>query len=349
MVRLTNLDFNVSRDLAMTGGTIDSNFQLFDPSDGVYTFRFSVDTNATVENVSPTLFDGLALWLDANDTGGVAGEWKDKSGRLRHAVANGSPDLISNGFNGLPVMRYSGNNAGTGRDYHDFGKIGSVRTVFWVWKNSGGWYFMLGDRDNSHFHRQSYMFDSTWASSRVKEGTLRLNGSLVSTTSTPFQNQMSIIALRTTGDVSATYFSKDRNRNNDRFANGDLGELVIYDKPLSDSEMSIVESYLSQKWGIGGAPSSSSMITLAADTVQDEYGEGNDFAIALMRKMYRAITKGTTCLPGGPLMTTLLAPMGLLRENPFMEEPQTCMMRRLPNMVDSEEGFVSTRPSPMRV
>ena len=52
MVRTNNLDFNVSRDLAMTGGTIDSNFQLFDPSDEVYTFRFSVDTNATVENVS---------------------------------------------------------------------------------------------------------------------------------------------------------------------------------------------------------------------------------------------------------------------------------------------------------
>ena len=72
--------------------------------------------------------------------------------------------------------------------------------------------------------------------------------------------------------------------NTDRFANGDLAELIIYDKPLSDSEMSIVESYLSQKWGIGGAPAPSSMITLTADSVQDEYGEGNDFAIALTEK-----------------------------------------------------------------
>ena len=84
------------------------------------------------------------------------------------------------------------------------------------------------------------------------------------------------------------------------FANGDLAELIIYDKPLSDSEMSIVESYLSQKWGIGGAPAPSSMITLTADSVQDEYGEGNDFAIALMRKMYRAITRADDLIAWWP-------------------------------------------------
>ena len=209
---LTNLDFNASTDLSMTGGIIDSSFQQFNPDDGSYTFRFSVDTNASVENVSPTLFDGLALWLDANDTGDVVGSWKDKSGRDRNVTAHGSPELVSNGFNALPIMRYSGNNASTGRDYHNFGKIGNIRTVFWVWKNSGGYYFMLGDSDNAHFHRDSNMFNSQWASTKVKDGYLRVNGASVSPTVAPFPNEMTILALRTTGDVSASYFSKDRGR-----------------------------------------------------------------------------------------------------------------------------------------
>ena len=37
-----------------------------------------------------------------------------------------------------------------------------------------------------------------------------------------------------------------------RYANGDLGELLIFTSPLSDGEIEKVEGYLAHKWGLDG-------------------------------------------------------------------------------------------------
>ena len=96
------LDFNLSRDLVMTGGAIDPTSLAYDSIEDVYTFQYSVDPSLTdpavMELLSPTLFPGLELWLDANDSSfGVdgVGVWRDKSGNGRDAtVSMGTP-----GFN----------------------------------------------------------------------------------------------------------------------------------------------------------------------------------------------------------------------------------------------------------
>ena len=60
------------------------------------------------------------------------------------------------------------------------------------------------------------------------------------------------MTLRTTGNVEASSFSNDRNIGG-RYANGDLGELLIYTVPLSDEEIDKVEGYLAYKWALDGA------------------------------------------------------------------------------------------------
>ena len=57
-----------------------------------------------------------------------------------------------------------------------------------------------------------------------------------------------IIAIRTTGMLPASSFSKDRA--NDVYWDGDLAELIIYQEELPVPTMRMVEGYLAHKWGI---------------------------------------------------------------------------------------------------
>ena len=65
--------------------------------------------------------------------------------------------------------------------------------------------------------------------------------------STSIPASLSIVSLRTTGNVKADNFSKDRA--NGAFK-GELGELLIYDQALSDLQLKEVEQYLSLKWSL---------------------------------------------------------------------------------------------------
>ena len=187
----------------------------------------------------------IKLWLDANHTSSAESTWTDRSSYSNHATKHGSPLSFLLLKNALPIMRYSGSDG----EYHSFANIQDIRTVFWVLKHNGGYYFMLGDDNRYHFHRGSNMFNYSGASNNVKNGTLRLNGVLSGTTTTGFQSDMSILSIRTTGNVEASNFSNDRNVGG-RYANADLAELIIYNKALTDLEIQMVEGYLAQKWGL---------------------------------------------------------------------------------------------------
>ena len=67
--------------------------------------------------------------------------------------------------------------------------------------------------------------------------------------STNYPNDLSIISLRTNGNVSADRFGQDRGFNGRQWV-GKLGELLIYNQVLSDSETAKIETYLSKKWDI---------------------------------------------------------------------------------------------------
>ena len=186
-----------------------------------------------------------ALWLDASELTSADSTWHDKGPAGNDATRHGSPNVIPAFQNGLSVMRYSGMNG----EYHSFANLSNIRTVFWVWKNSGGNYFMLGDDNQHHFHKGSLMFDSGWTSPNISNAFLKLNGSVVPVTGTGFPADLSILTLRTSGNVEASSFSNDRNIGG-RYANGDLGELLIYTVPLSDEEIDKVEGYLAHKWAL---------------------------------------------------------------------------------------------------
>ena len=186
------------------------------------------------------------LWLDANDSSASTGTWLDTSGNGNHATKQGNPSVVSNAQNGLSVMRYTGTNG----EYHSFANFTDVRTVFWVFKNSGGYWPLLGDNNRYHFHpmNSNDLVNGRHTSGSVKNGNFALNGTPASwDTSKP--STMSILSLRTLGNVEASNFASDRNING-RFGNVDLAELIIFDIPLSDDQIKYQEGYLAKKWGL---------------------------------------------------------------------------------------------------
>ena len=60
------------------------------------------------------------------------------------------------------------------------------------------------------------------------------------------------MSLVTTADVQANNFSNDRNIGG-RYVNGDLAELIIYNRAFSLQEVQMVEGYLAHKWGLSSS------------------------------------------------------------------------------------------------
>ena len=209
------------------------------------------DVNVSAPSPWNPSFLSPAYWLDASDLTSAGSTWTNKGTYTTNATRHGSPNVIQNVQNGLSVMRYSGANG----EYHSFANLTNIRTVFWVYKqNAPGSYFMLGDNNQYHFHKGNKMFDSGWSSPNVQSGYLRLNGHEAVVNEADFPASLSIMALRTSGNVEASNFSNDRNIGG-RYARGDLGELIIFTTALSDKEIEKVEGYLAHKWALDGRTS----------------------------------------------------------------------------------------------
>ena len=88
----------------------------------------------------------LALWLDASDLTSADSTWSDKGPNGNDATRHGFPVVVAGEYE-KPIMRYNGTNG----QYHFFPELTNIRTVFWVYKDIEGSYFMLGDNNRYHF------------------------------------------------------------------------------------------------------------------------------------------------------------------------------------------------------
>jgi hypothetical protein len=218
---------------------------------------------------APTDITGLALWLDYADTNSMFtddGTTKvsasgdkiyrinDKSGNANHAYQTGTdttrPTYLPNAQNGKSVGKFLRSAA----QWNYWTSIGTIRTVFWMFKEVAQWCFasVLGDANEYNFHRSGNLQNLFWwgeyTSTYVNNGTLRVNASAIDGLSTNVPTSFSVCSLVTTGNVQANCFSKDRNTS--RYFDGQLGELIIYTTALTGDQVSQVETYLNNKWAI---------------------------------------------------------------------------------------------------
>jgi hypothetical protein len=237
---------------------------------------------------NPTnLSSAPTLWLDASELTSAGATWTDKSGNDNHATKTGSPAIISNFQNGNSVVHYNGD-----AQYHDFNFITDIRTVFWVVSqdasaNGSGYRFLLCD-STKHPHWHNSNNGKFWgnAHSIIKNGLTRMNGVSL-TEDTNYPNNLSIISHRTTADADADRFGFDRGFSGRQWI-GKLGELIIYNTALSDSEIIQMEGYLAHKWGLSGdlvsshpyksaSPLASGIPSFIADT---PFGDGKAIDLA---------------------------------------------------------------------
>lgn len=210
---------------------------------------------AASASAQPDSIANLSLWLKADaltglTDGATVNTWTDSSVNARHATRlAGAPVFKTNVLNGKPVVRFPAD----GESGFSFPQLSDIRTVFWVVKETAtsSAHFLLGDDNNYHFHRGTSgpIWSSTNTSANIRSGTTRMMGNLVNGTSTPLGSGYRLISVVTAGSVEASRLSKDRSIAA-RSWDGDVAEVIIYNRALSEVEESKVGTYLAQKYAL---------------------------------------------------------------------------------------------------
>jgi len=235
--------------------------------------------------------DGLILWLDASDdttfsysSGTLVSQWRDKSGLNNHANQSTAANQSSrnSNTNSRKTVSFDGTN-----DYLDGTNILTLAngyTLFTIIKSSA-----TGERDiitstpfagstdiylyqqgsSGKFGNWPTVFTSnaislnTWYSlsttvSSAGSETLYLNGSS--------QTSSSRTVTNTKG------YKIGSNSSAGEYWNGEIAEIIIFNKQLTTTERKQVHSYLGQKWGI--LNSDRSIIDLAGNDDNGLLGDG---------------------------------------------------------------------------
>jgi chitodextrinase len=255
-------------DIGLTqGSTYSYRIRHTDSSSG--TPLSDVVSVALVGNAASVSGAGLRLWLradagvQADAVSGVA-TWTDQSGRSKHAEqANPStrPKLVNNAANGQPVVRFNGSgsflnvpaymNGATAGDLFVVVKVPSFAT-----RDDGLW--MLGGADGtwSQFDGSTRIltedFGRTYrtavgapvvpmtnyvvynVSAQTDDWRVRLNG-----------RTQSVETTNTVQFGTTVYLGRNAY---DNFFQGDIAEVIAYDRVLADSERSALNVYLSAKY-----------------------------------------------------------------------------------------------------
>ena len=208
----------------------------------------------------PEMLSGLRMWLRSDvgveTTGGKVTRWRDQSPNGHDAVQASSaaePTLTSDAARGFPVMRFDGN------DYMPLTSlITTGRTVVMALRNSSGGGYCAplgtttGNTYTSGWGRQ--IWHSSWDPASVVNGETWLNGVAVDgmVRMYPAANEgLAVLTSIATAAVPTEHvgagFGGGSSPGN--FWQGDIAEVLIYDRALSGMERHQVEEYLMRKYG----------------------------------------------------------------------------------------------------
>ncbi len=261
---------------------------------------------------------GLKLWLAADQgvtlNGGKVQRWKDQSGTRADAVQNTAayqPTLVTNALNGKPVVRFDGVNdfmtfqyspngltgmtlvlvSAAAQDYD--GSSNGVRNAPLFWNETGSWgtvhlspfqrvvRFRFGTGQTGNL--PAYQLpDPQGMKERiviaVKNGpneSLFVDGKKVLNVSGKLST---IQRIQAQGNLGRGY-------DDDTFFAGDIAEVLVYQRALTDQEISSLQQYLQAKY-FGGASSgsgagSSQPLSGGAANQAPVVDAGADFSVTL--------------------------------------------------------------------
>lgn len=227
----------------------------------------------TPTELTPDRVAGLTLWLDAADTNTVtlAGEgvaaWADKSGAGNQASqgeAGQRPRLVRQAIGAKPVVRFDGAN-----DYLGFSELRQIRSVFWIGREDpeapDSERPLLGHLSSCTFQRgqlRRIYRESAYAVSGG--GRTWVNGQMVAPSLTRVPQTLALVTTVSPVDLQANLLSGDRLLGQ-RWWWGDVAELLIFNRSVTEVERVSLELYLSRKWGIARVS-----VPVGYDAVQSE-------------------------------------------------------------------------------
>lgn len=211
------------------------------------------------------LFKDTTKTQAATAAGDLIATWADQSGNVndvQQATSGNRPNWQPNVINGLPVIRFAAGAAHYFVAPNTLAASSQSETIFVVYKsnnrnvqsvltaqglnfqfyqNNAGWF----DLYDGAAHQTGY--GSITAARDFQLMTLVANG----TTGTVRQNGLFSTTLSgTLANNSLTLLSVGAYTNGTLYLNGDIAEILIYNAPLTGSNLSNVENYLLAKYGI---------------------------------------------------------------------------------------------------
>jgi hypothetical protein len=238
---------------------------------------------ATLEN--PRCIDGLRLWMDADDASTITiatgvSQWLDKSGAGNHVTQASTtlqPVVLAGALNGRSVLRFDGSNDTLTRanaSLNDLGLGATDITVFTVALND----------DNSGNTTEGIVAVYTVTDNQRGWGAMKASGNMAFVVSNDgaLPGDRPQVAAGAANNYYMTYFNYSSptgtvihngttdtasetgtifNTPSDLYVgsfgsealprwDGNIAEILVYNRTLSAGERTEVEAYLSTKWGL---------------------------------------------------------------------------------------------------
>lgn len=214
---------------------------------------------------SPPDVDSLKLWYDATDdstiteSSGAVSAWADKSGNshdLTQGVGSRQPTTGSRTINSLNVIDFDGGDvmANTYGSTLSQPVTGFIVGAFDV---TGGQYFFDGIVSGNRFA----LFSSAGSvlslfagGSQFGTSTIDINnhiyGYTINGASSEILIDSTVVDTGNPGAGTMTGVTIGARYDNSSYLDGGIGEFIMYEKVLNTTEVTFVEQYLSDKWGI---------------------------------------------------------------------------------------------------
>lgn len=203
--------------------------------------------------------EGFLFHVSADRLSGYSNEmpvslWTDMSGNNNHAFQNTAdyrPIYITDALNGKPVLQFDGTN-----DSLSFPELPHVQTVFVVLRENpaatANWRpFIAHSATPPRWHRgaNKTFWATQWGAAEVYNGQTKVNGVLVNGLTTTIPTHYSVVSHINTAPVPANQIGRDR-AYEDRVWHGEIAEVLLYNRALSEQEENEVGWYLADKYAL---------------------------------------------------------------------------------------------------
>jgi len=209
---------------------------------------------------SPKKIAGLELWLDGSDSSTITlnattvSEWRDKSGKnntFTQATALSQPTFTASARNGRSGINLPAGKTLLGPAGFSFAQPTTWFVTFQAPTTSGGWGLYDGDTARQHAFGNAQTEMRMFAGAAPVIATLTGSAWVAALLIYNGASSTHRVSTLTASTVNAGAASITAPRiGSPQGLRGDLGEIGIFSRALSDTEATAVLKYLSKKWDV---------------------------------------------------------------------------------------------------